>query len=167
MAPLLDRCTAAFLPVHQDKNKGDAASGFLNGVDRLQGRAAGRDDIVHDHDRISLGKITFDPFLPPVILGRFPHGEYLERILRIIDPRRDADAQRDWIGPHRKASNRVNPNVPRFRGPFHELPPDPSYQQRSARVQSCHPGVHVEVTLRARSQCEIAMADGLFREECE
>ena len=32
-----DRFTTAFLPVHQDKNKGDVASGLLDCVDRLQG----------------------------------------------------------------------------------------------------------------------------------
>jgi hypothetical protein len=50
--------------------------------------------------------------------------------------RRDAYAQRDWIGSQRETSNCVYPNVPRGRGLSHELPPDTSQEQRAARVES-------------------------------
>lgn len=164
---LLDRFAAAFLSVHQDENKSDASTGLLDCIDRLQGGAARGDDIVHDDNRIAFGKIAFDPLLPPVILGRFPHGEYLKCVLRIIDTRRDADAERDWIGPHRETSDRVHPNVPHFRRPFHELPSDPPDQQRSARIQRRHPCVHIKIALRAGSERERAMEDGLCRKESE
>ena len=41
---------AAFLSVDEDEDESDVAAGFFDGVNRLNGGAAGGDDIVNDDD---------------------------------------------------------------------------------------------------------------------
>jgi hypothetical protein len=50
VAALLDVFTAAFLPVDEHEDESDVAASFFDRVDRLNGGAAGRDDVVNNDD---------------------------------------------------------------------------------------------------------------------
>ena len=78
MTVLFDRLPPTFLSIHQNQNKRHPASRVLDGLNRLQRRAASRDDIIDHHDQVAFLEITFDQFLPPVRLDALAHDESLE-----------------------------------------------------------------------------------------
>jgi len=168
VAALFDIFAATFLSVDEDEDESDVAVSFFDGVDGLNGGAAGGDDVVNDDDRIAGREISFDPFLSAVFFHGFADGKNLEwssSRSRIFTLRGNADAKRDWIGAEGEAADGVDLFVQLRGGCFHQRPADLADKAGAARIERSDAGVDVKVALRAGGECEFAVADGFFLEQ--
>ena len=97
----LDRRASAGEPVQNADHAADGVPGLVQRLDRGQGRAAGRDDVLDDHAAVLGGQgRALDAALQPVRLGVLADEERLR--LRSSGERR----ARDGVGSHRHPADR-------------------------------------------------------------
>src|SRR4030095_1472656 len=145
-AALFDIFAAAFLSVDENEDESDVAARFFDGVDGLNGGAAGGDDVVSDGARIAGRKISFDPFLSAMFFDGFANRENLERgssRSRIFTLRGNADAKRDWIGAEGEAAAGIDIFTQGRRGCFHQRTSDLTDKACAARIERSDAGVDV------------------------
>jgi len=105
---LFDRLPPTFFSIHQNQDKRHSSSRVLNGLNRLQRRAASRNDIIDHHDQVAFLEIAFDQFLPPVCLDALAHDESLDGDGWSIRKCGEGNAERDRVGSHRQAADGIN-----------------------------------------------------------
>src|SRR5262245_49618493 len=166
MTVLFDCSPPTFLSIHQNQDKRHPASRVLDGLYRLQRRAASGYDIIDHHDQVTFLEIAFDQFLPPVRLNALAHDERLEGAGWSIRTRGERDTERDRIGTHCQAAYGIN-FAAGFGILFDQIPADLSDEPGPSWIQGRKPGIDVKIALRSGSEGEISPANGIFNQYLE
>lgn len=161
----LDGLAAAFLAVDEDEREGDFSSLALDGVDGLEGRAAGGDDVVHDDDIVPGLEVAFDLLASPVTLGFLADGEDLEGFGRVLGSGGHPDGEGDRVGAEGHAADGVDFQMLGVDFGTDGVPAEVADEVGSERIERGHAAVDVEIALLAGGQGERAGADGFLQKE--
>src|SRR5690606_35775043 len=110
--PLFDLRPPSLLPVHHGQYPDDDGPRLLDGLDRLEGRAAGRDAVLDHHHLLAAPAAAPDPAPGSMFLGVLPDAEGIEGGLPA--PARGGNGVRHRVGAHGESPDGIGmpPGLP-------------------------------------------------------